>query len=177
MSILTDTTLYLNQFPNEREAIQPLLEHIYTNENKLYDRKTLPGHITGSSFVIQNDQLLCIYHPYIKKWIQPGGHVDVGERPLIGAMREVIEETGMRVTLHPWHSETEMPFDIDVHYIPANPIKNEPEHYHYDFRFLFTIDPSKKMLANELEYDWIPFEELDSDLTAIVHKLRMHAIS
>lgn len=29
------------------------------------------------------------------------------------------------------------PVHIDVHHIPANPTKGEPDHRHFDFRFLF----------------------------------------
>lgn len=172
MSIMKQVTMYNSLFPNETKGLEPLLTHIGQNKSKLYDRKTLPGHITGSSLVINDNQLLCIYHPYIKKWFQPGGHVDEGENSLKGAMREVVEETGLHVILHPWHDSNKIPFDIDIHYIPENKNKNEAGHYHYDFRYLFELDPSKGATQNELDFKWIPFEQLDDDLEKVVRKMR-----
>ncbi len=35
------------------------------------------------------------------------------------------------------HLLPERPVHIDAHHIPANPAKGEPDHRHFDFRFLF----------------------------------------
>lgn len=171
MSIMHHIQSYISLFPREEKALKPLITHIQENSNQLFERTTLPGHITGSGFVIQDQQLLCIYHPFLQRWFQPGGHVEQGESSLQGAMREVTEETGFPVILHPWHNSKEVPFDIDIHYIPANQQKNMPGHYHYDFRYLFQVDSSKASLPNELDYAWVPFHQLDDDLMRAVGKL------
>ena len=31
----------------------------------------------------------------------------------------------------------DLPVHIDTHHIPANPKKNEPPHYHHDFRYVY----------------------------------------
>ena len=54
-----------------------------------YSRENLEGHITASGLVIKNNKVLLILHPYIKKWYQPGGHIDEGELPIEAAIREV----------------------------------------------------------------------------------------
>lgn len=33
-----------------------------------------------------------------------------------------------------------LPLDIDTHFIPENPKKQEPSHYHHDFRYVFFLD-------------------------------------
>jgi ADP-ribose pyrophosphatase YjhB (NUDIX family) len=48
------------------------------------------------------ERLLFVRHrkpPLAGRWLPPGGHVDPGETPEEGAVREVFEETGQRVTL------------------------------------------------------------------------------
>jgi len=37
--------------------------------------------------------------PRMGHWTFPGGHVDLGETPLHAALRETLEEVGMRVTI------------------------------------------------------------------------------
>jgi 8-oxo-dGTP pyrophosphatase MutT (NUDIX family) len=60
-----------------------------------YSRSTGCGHITASGLAIQDGKVLLIFHPYIKQWFQPGGHIDEGEAPIEAAIREVFEETGV----------------------------------------------------------------------------------
>ncbi|WP_018133573.1 NUDIX domain-containing protein [Effusibacillus pohliae] len=89
---------YIRHYPDERERISPLLKQIHDNTDPLH-RKTLPGHVTASGIVIENGKILMVFHPYIKKWLQPGGHVEHGETPLAAAVREVLEETGWKQTM------------------------------------------------------------------------------
>ncbi|MDD3341850.1 MAG: NUDIX domain-containing protein [Bacilli bacterium] len=51
---------------------------------------------SASVFVLdENDLLLCLLHNKFHKWIQPGGHSEIGETFLQTAVREVYEETGI----------------------------------------------------------------------------------
>ncbi|MCO5969609.1 NAD(P)-binding domain-containing protein [Actinoallomurus soli] len=56
----------------------------------------------------------------------------------------------------PGHDIT--PVDIDLHTIPANPAKGEPEHWHADFRWLLRVQEPKVVLqAEEVDgYAWRP---------------------
>jgi 8-oxo-dGTP pyrophosphatase MutT (NUDIX family) len=78
---------------------------------------------------------------------------------LAGARREALEETG----LHDMEQivllgDPSMPLVIDSHYIPANPSKDEPEHYHHDYRYLF-VARSTDVTPQLLEVravEWVP---------------------
>jgi len=93
-----------------------------------------PGHFTASAFVLSpaRDALLLIHHSKLRRWLQPGGHLEGHDTdPLASARREVLEETGLDV-LEPIGSGL---LDVDVHEIPARP--DEPAHLHLDLRFAF----------------------------------------
>lgn len=55
---------------------------------------------TASSYVIDDeDRLLVLYHKKFQKWLQPGGHIERGEEAWQCALREVFEETGIRIDI------------------------------------------------------------------------------
>lgn len=55
----------------------------------------------ASAFVIDFEKrlVLLMYNRKLNKWLQPGGHIEGLELPSETAIREVLEETGVRVKL------------------------------------------------------------------------------
>ena len=168
---------YLSHYPEERTRLAPLLNQL-SEAASPFDRKILPGHVTASGIVIRDASLLMILHPFLLKWLQPGGHVEYGETPLQAAMREVLEETGLYGAPHPWHEHHLMPFDIDVHGIPANPAKAELAHWHYDFRYvLCDVKVSSQMPESDHEVAWRLLEEVDEpNLRRLIDKVRCRGL-
>ncbi|MBR3198685.1 MAG: NUDIX domain-containing protein [Bacilli bacterium] len=62
-------------------------------------------HYCASAFVInpENKTLLLVKHSDYDKWVQPGGHIEDEENPEEAAIREVYEETGIKITLKGEH--------------------------------------------------------------------------
>lgn len=58
-------------------------------------------HFCASAFVINpvDRKILLVHHSGFNRWVQPGGHIDDDEVPEETAVREVYEETGIRVKL------------------------------------------------------------------------------
>lgn len=52
-----------------------------------------------SVFVVWRSRVLLHEHPKLGLWLPPGGHVERNELPDDAAVREVLEESGVRVTL------------------------------------------------------------------------------
>jgi 8-oxo-dGTP pyrophosphatase MutT (NUDIX family) len=50
-------------------------------------------------FVVHDGRVLLHYHRKLGKWLPPGGHIEDGELPDDAAVREVLEETGIRARL------------------------------------------------------------------------------
>ncbi len=70
-------------------------------------------------------------HKRMKKWLQPGGHIDEGELPWDASVRETIEETGLPA---PPFTEPPVLVHVDVH---AGPRK----HTHLDLRYVIAVPP------------------------------------
>jgi len=58
-------------------------------------------HFCASVFIInpENKKILLVKHKKFNKWVQPGGHIEDDETPEEAALREVYEETGLRIKL------------------------------------------------------------------------------
>lgn len=118
-----------------------------------------PGHITGSCFIVDDaGRLLLHHHRRLGRWLQMGGHLEPGERPVDAALREGAEESGL-VDLVPAFPAI---LDLDIHRIPAG--RGEPDHRHFDVRYLArTSRPEAIMMdgAESLELVWVDLEEAE----------------
>ena len=85
-----------------------------------------PVHVTGSAIVVTADRSRVLLHKHkrLGMWLQPGGHIDPGELPWQGALREAVEETGLPASLVDDHL-----VHVDVHPGPRG-------HTHLDLRYL-----------------------------------------
>lgn len=123
-----------------------------------YQRHHLPGHITGSAWIVDPKQqaALLVHHAKLNKWLQPGGHSDGNEDTLAVALGEAQEETGI---INFDIAQTSF-FDLDIHPIPER--KDMPAHDHYDVRFLFFASVNDKVIISEESHDvkWISFDKL-----------------
>ena len=117
-------------------------------------------------------RVLLTHHRKLDRWLQLGGHVD-GEADLAAAaLREAREESGLaRLRL----VSPEI-FDVDRHRIPARGA--EPEHWHFDVRFLIEADPAEPLAVSSDESKdlaWVRLEEVarlnpDESLARMVRK-------
>ena len=151
---------YHTPFAEERKFIPSFLE-LLVSQN-CFQRTHLPGHITGSSWIVNpsKTKTLLVHHGKLNRWMQPGGHADGDENVLRVALREAEEETGVTGL-----KTTGAIFDIDLHTIPMR--KDFPEHFHFDIRFLVEADESEKVIVSEESHDvrWIDLNELQKFTT------------
>jgi len=127
---------------------------------RAYFRDHLPGHITASSWIVDEKRkhVLLVYHAKLNRWLQPGGHADGDENIIAVARKEVAEETGLTHL----NLAARGIFDLDVHTIPAR--QDFPEHLHYDVRFCFQASMSEPLTINEESHDlrWVEFNEVNA---------------
>lgn len=158
---------YLKIYPDEKERQAKFIEYLKThNENEIIDWNNFDGHITAGGFIYakQEKKFLLVYHKMLQMYLYPGGHSEVVDStPLDTAKREVKEETGIIECTLINENEEIVPIDIDTHKIPYDEKRKLPEHYHFDFRYLFVIEKitDVNIDAEELQkYEWIGIEEL-----------------
>ena len=56
---------------------------------------TTVRHFTATGFVVRDGLVALHWHPKVKAWLPPGGHVDENEDPVEAVLREIREETGI----------------------------------------------------------------------------------
>lgn len=156
---------YLAHYPDERDRLSRLLAALDAG-GAVTSRKTFTGHVTCGVVVLDPQwRALHIRHNALRRWLLPGGHVEAEDATLRdAAMREVREETGISpAPLLPLDGYESMPIDIDVHPIPANPAKDEPDHWHFDLRFAFTVADlaAVKLQGEEVSgFDWLTLDSI-----------------
>ena len=154
---------------HESAMLEALIEFVQT-ESRCAERSLAVGHLTGSAWVVdaKRERVLLTHHRKLDLWLQLGGHAD-GDLDLPAvALREAREESGLtRLRL-----VGDAIFDVDRHRIPAR--KLEPEHWHYDVRFLIEADPSEPLVISEESHDlaWVELARL-SDYTTEESMCRM----
>jgi len=146
-------------FTDEEDRMHKELHTFVKTHPDCFERSLEIGHVTASAFIVdpEKSHTLLLYHSKIKIWVQPGGHCDGDPDVAATALREAMEETGLKNL----HIHSERIFDIDVHPIPQR--KSVPAHHHYDVRFLIEADMNEELSPNEESMDmkWIPLDEIE----------------
>ena len=115
-----------------------------------------PGHFTASVYIIDDGgRLLLHHHRRLNRWLQMGGHVEGNEPPDLAALREGSEESG----LPDLHLAVDGIFDLDIHGIPAG--KGEPDHDHYDVRYLARTASPDAIAIDQAESNELAWFTLD----------------
>ena len=149
---------YINSHPERKETAEKLL-HFVLDTPDCFERSHAAGHITGSVWMLnpEGDKALLTLHRKLKLWVQPGGHADGDPDVLRVALREAREESGID-DIRALSPEI---YDIDIHTIPARPATGEPEHLHYDVRYLVQAGHERFAISDESDaLAWVTAEEL-----------------
>ncbi|MBQ8480058.1 MAG: NUDIX hydrolase [Akkermansia sp.] len=149
---------YIARTPERTDVAERVLKFVCSTPD-CFERSHESGHITGSAWLINRngDKTLLTLHRKLKLWVQPGGHADGDGDVLRVAMREAQEESGIA---DPVPLSTRI-YDIDIHTIPARPQCGEPEHLHYDIRYLLQAPHEQYVISDESDaLGWFSMEEL-----------------
>jgi 8-oxo-dGTP pyrophosphatase MutT (NUDIX family) len=143
--------------PHEAAMVEALRQFVEANVD-CFERSLQIGHITGSAWIVDRGRThaLLTHHRKLNKWLQLGGHADGDPDILRVALREAREESNLDAI----QPVSENIFDIDIHVIPARGA--EPEHLHYDVRFLLEADRSAPLTVSEESRSlaWLPLAEI-----------------
>lgn len=169
----------------EEQAAHKTLRNFIQETPRCFERSWTAGHVTGSALITTEDfsHVLLHLHGKLGKWLQLGGHADGHPAVHEVALREAWEESGLK-DLHfvvgwPLALPAEatdaadalpLPFDLDAHRIPAR--REEPEHTHYDLRYLLVtrLPEGIEKSSESRELRWFPLDEART----VTHERSMH---
>lgn len=154
---------YLRRYPEDKDRMAPIKAALEEGMDEGLSSRDSPGHLTAGALVVdeRSRAVLQLQHLKLERWLFPGGHVEPGDPSLAeAAHRELVEEAGAIGKAASLAAA--YPVDVDIHPIPARPDGSEPEHLHFDFRFLFTSPSEEIELAEDEvgDFRWAPCEEL-----------------
>lgn len=128
--------------------------------------------MTASVFIVEDDKVLLLFHKKLRKWLQPGGHMDPNETPPEAARREALEEVGIEIEffkqenvwINRWNTNSfERPFLCMVEEIPA--YKEHAAHQHIDYIYVARPAGDAAFTHNVEESDavgWFTQEQVDA---------------
>lgn len=141
----------------QRLARERMLAFVDAHPRDAHLRSLLEGHLTASALLVDSarERALLTHHKKLGRWLQLGGHCDGDANLAAVALRECSEESGIAGL-----AVVPAPIDLDIHAIPAR--ANEPEHLHYDTRFVVIAPPGAvEVLGDEShELRWVAPREL-----------------
>ena len=150
---------YAALHPAERVVVDLFTDFAATQADAA-ERSLATGHLTGSAWLVSADgaRVLLTHHRKLDRWLQLGGHADGDVDLARVARREAEEESGLRGLV----VEPEI-FDLDRHRIPAR--ATDPEHWHYDVRFVVHVRGSEAFVVSDESHAlaWREIDELIDD--------------
>lgn len=168
-SLIQALRRYRDQWQGDADVVAQFEDFAQTHADA-FERGNPVAHFTGSAWLVSADgeRVLLMHHRKLDRWLQPGGHAD-GDTDLARvALREAEEETGLAGL----HVDGGI-FDVDRHRIPAR--ADEPEHWHYDLRYVVRASADESFVVNAESHAlaWRPVNEVAADETLDTSLRRM----
>ena len=125
------------------------------------------GHVTASALVMDDDRsrVLLTLHPKVGRWLQLGGHCEVGDATFRDAvLRETIEESGIQDA-----QVSATPLRLDRHPVPCG--GRMSEHLDVEFLALVPVDATAVMSDESDDLRWFSIDDLPRGLDDAVRRM------
>ncbi len=139
----------------ERAVVDPLDHRALLAAGLRGDPAVAAGHVCVTAWVLDGEgrRTLLVAHRSLG-WVEPGGHLEVGEEPATGAARELFEETGLALA-----PALEAPALVHGGVFPRR--GGAPAHHHWNIAYLFVADPRAELHPEPgAPLGWFPVDAL-----------------
>lgn len=119
----------------QRRFLELIDQHPDQFANRYNYYAGIHGHFTAQAVIYhpKKNAIALMHHKKLDIWVGAGGHIDLEDaNPESAARREATEEMGLSDLV----LAEAAPLDLDIHGFPSK--GDQPDHLHYDIRFLFT---------------------------------------
>ena len=148
---------YNEQETNDKEVMIKLLE----KESDIFTRENEVAHFTASSWLVNKEhtKVLMIYHNIYHSWSWTGGHADGDMDLLAVAMREAMEETGVK-TITPVSKDL---FSIEILTVDGHIKRGKyvPSHLHLNVTYLLEADEAEVLHIKQDENSGVAWFTLE----------------
>ena len=134
----------------------------------------LTRDFVATVYIVNDAEVLLVFHKKLNAWLPPGGHIDENELPCDAARREALEETGFEVKLIGEEEPLGKGVKKLVHPRVVQLEDIQDGHQHIDLVY-YGIIASGKLKLNGKEHSnikWFSANELDSN--EIIESVRVY---
>ena len=120
-------------------------------------------HFTATGFVVHDGHVALHWHPKVKEWLPPGGHIEENEDPVQAVLREIREETGLETEVVSTSESFDLPYPKQVQ--PPLTIMVEDIHdpvagYHQHIDMIYVCRPVGPVPELRDGWRWVSESEL-----------------
>ena len=126
---------------------------------------TIVRHFTATAFVVDQGRVLLHWHPKVRAWLPPGGHVEPNEDPVQAVLRETEEETGVAAEVVASRPPLDMEYPAQVqppYTIMIEDIHDPVEGYHQHIDMIYFCRPVGAADGVRDGWRWVSREQLSS---------------
>ncbi len=123
-------------------------------------------HFTVTGFVVHQGSTLLHWHPKVKMWLPPGGHIEANEDPVQAVVREIKEETGVLAEVVPTGPviDLEYPTQVAAPYtIMVEDIDDPVQGFHHHIDMIYFCRPSGEPESINDGWQWVTRQSLEAD--------------
>lgn len=166
MEYIKDIIAYIPVNEQEEQDKKVMLDYINKFPDNILTRENEFAHITSSGFILNKelDKALMIHHNIYNKWAWTGGHVDGDGDFLHVAIKEAIEETGIKEFTP--ISDKIVSLDILPVYGHIKNNKYVSSHMHLSVAYLLIADDKEELKIKPDENTgvaWFPLEKFTTE--------------